>query len=263
MDISTLNECMYSSAPSKNCSESQGKNNPHCQNNTLGHIQLQQQTKVAGGRGGHFLDPYLAPPSAAGLLDPPDIRVWARAPFINRGRFRICGGMILQSLFCSDVFNLSGVVVHSVQSTTRQTKRLILTACVWLCASVLNDCVTSSPHPSPHRPSKKQISTSSLLPPSPSLSSPPSPTPSFLPHHSPSLPFPSYPRSYPPHPFAHPPASPPRPSSSPLRLHPSPSQPLAVPKIHWGRGRFALAVKSGRGLSLAGQHGPYQIDLPT
>ena len=79
MDISTLNECMYSSAPSKNCSESQGKNNPHCQNNTLGHIQLQQQTKVAGGRGGHFHDPYLAPPSAAGLLGPPDISVWARA----------------------------------------------------------------------------------------------------------------------------------------------------------------------------------------
>ena len=103
MDISTLNECMYSSAPSKNCSESGGRKSPHCQNNTLGHIQIQQQTKVAGGRGAHFLDPYLAPPSAAGLLDPSEIRVWARAPFINLGRVRICGGTILKILFCSDV----------------------------------------------------------------------------------------------------------------------------------------------------------------
>ena len=91
MDISTLSECMYSSAPSKNCSESGGRKSPHCQNNTLGHIQILQQTKVAGGRGGHFLDPYLAPPSAADLLDLPDIAVWARAPFINRDRFRMCG----------------------------------------------------------------------------------------------------------------------------------------------------------------------------
>ena len=104
MDISKLTECMYSSAPNKICSESGGEKSRHCQNNTLGHIQIQQPTKVAGGRGEHFLDPYLAPPSAAGLLDPPDIRVWARAQFINQARFRICGGMIHQILFCSDVF---------------------------------------------------------------------------------------------------------------------------------------------------------------
>ena len=36
---------------------------------------------------------------------------------------------------------------------------------------------------------------------------------------------------------------------------------LAVRNSLWGRGRFALAVKSGRGLSSAGQHGPYQIAL--
>ena len=92
MDISTLNECMYSSAPSKNCSESQGKNNPHCQNNTLGHIQLQQQTRVAGDRGGHFHDPYLAPPSAAGQLR---FNVLAADPAgsqdQNQGCLQICG----------------------------------------------------------------------------------------------------------------------------------------------------------------------------
>ena len=38
---------------------------------------------------------------------------------------------------------------------------------------------------------------------------------------------------------------------------------LPVCNSLWGRGRFALAVKSGRGLSSAGQHGPYRISLPT
>ena len=34
---------------------------------------------------------------------------------------------------------------------------------------------------------------------------------------------------------------------------------ISQPQFIWGRGRFrfALAVKSGRGLPLAGQHGPY------
>ena len=51
--------------------------------------------------------------------------------------------------------------------------------------------------------------------------------------------------------------------SSPIPISissPSPS-PVPSPGMQRGRDRFALAVKSGRGLSSAGQHGPYQNAL--
>ena len=38
--------------------------------------------QVAGGRGGRFHDPYLAPPSAAGLLEPPPLLDLSLAPSV-------------------------------------------------------------------------------------------------------------------------------------------------------------------------------------
>ena len=61
--------------------------------------------------------------------------------------------------------------------------------------------------------------------------------------------------SHPTTPYPHSPLPPP-PPSSPLPPHNPPCVCLAVCKSHWDRGQFALAVKSGRGLPLAGQTGP-------
>ena len=114
-------------------------------------------TKVAGGRGGHFLDPNWASPSAAGQAG---------------GR----GGHFLDPYWASP-------------SAAGQPRFNLLVAVP----------PPASPYPPPHIP---------FAPPPSPLPPPPPPSPSYNP----------------------------------------PCVCLAVCKSHWGRGRFALAVKSGRGL---------------